>query len=153
MSYHVYITRADFWAENDGMEITADEWLELIRTDPQLAHDESNGPFFALVSGSPDGQHGWLDWSDGNVYANYPKHALLRKMLQIAGRFGAELQGEDGETYKSIDDFPEPIDASDRSREGREVLSAYERRELLWKFVVYGTIAAAIIAINVFDLW
>lgn len=153
MSYHVYITRAEFWAENNGMEITADEWLRLIRTDPQLTHDESNGPRFARVSGPPDGQQGWLDWSDGNVYANYPNRALFRKMLQIAGRFGAELQGEDGEVYARIDDFPESIEASNRSPDGREVLSAYERRGLLWKFVIYGTIAAAIIAINVFDLW
>ncbi|MGI9237987.1 MAG: hypothetical protein ACR2QZ_11355, partial [Woeseiaceae bacterium] len=81
MSYHVHITRAEFWAENNGQEISANEWLDLIRTDPQLANDESNGPYFAVLSASLDGEHAWLDWSEGNVYANYPNSTLQRKML------------------------------------------------------------------------
>lgn len=36
MGVEFYITRADFWAENEGSQITPEEWLSLIDSDNEL---------------------------------------------------------------------------------------------------------------------
>lgn len=153
MSYHVYITRAAFWAENEGVQIGADEWLQLVRTDPQLNLDEKNGPCFAVLAEARQQEHAWLDWSEGNVYANYPNRTLQRKMLQVAKRLGAGLQGEDGETYTTIGDFPASVRLPDPASKAKEGVPLYRRQAILWAVVTYGTIAAVIIGANVFDFW
>lgn len=39
MGIEFYITRADFWAENEEAQITPDEWLSLINSDSELTKD------------------------------------------------------------------------------------------------------------------
>ncbi len=153
MSYQVYITRAEFWAENEGSEISAGEWLELLQKDAEISQDEANGPYFVVLGGSQESTESWLDWSEGNLYTSYPNRAMQKKMLQIAGELGAVIQGDDGEIYASVEDFPEPIDRHLATAPSREGLPAYKRREIIWQVIIYGAIAAAIIAVNVFDLW
>ncbi len=36
MGVELYITRADFWAENEEAKITPEEWLSLIDSDKEL---------------------------------------------------------------------------------------------------------------------
>lgn len=156
MSYQVYITRAEFWAENEGSEISAAEWLELLRKDAEISQDEANGPYFVVLGGSQESTESWLDWSEGNLYTSYPNRAMQKKMLQIAGKLGAVIQGDDGEIYASVEDFPEPIEkrlATAPAAPSREGLPAYKRREIIGQVIMYGAIAAVIIAVNVFDLW
>ncbi len=57
-----------------------------------------NGPYSAVWRGGSDGE-GWFDWSNGDVYTTDPDEAAVEKMLGIAGRLGAGVRGEDGETY------------------------------------------------------
>jgi hypothetical protein len=156
VSYQVYITRAEFWAENEGSEISAGEWLELLRKDAEISQDEANGPYFGVLGGSQERAESWLDWSGGNLYTSYPNRPMQKKMLQIAGELGAVIQGDDGEIYASAEDFPESIDrrlAAAPAAPPREGLPAYKRREIIRQVIMYGVIAAVIIAVNVFDLW
>jgi len=153
VSYQVYITRAEFWAENEGSEISAGEWLELLRKDAEISQDQANGPYFGVLGGSQESTESWLDWSGGNLYTSYPNRAMQKKMLQIAGKLGAVIQGDDGEIYASVEDFPEPIDRRLATAPSKEGLPAYKRREIFWQVIIYGAIAAVIIAVNVFDLW
>lgn len=153
MSYSVHITRAEFWAENEGAEISADEWLELVGTDPELTRDEMNGPFFVVLNESRERKESWLDWSEGNVSANYPNRVLQRKMLEIAERLDARLQGDDGEIYQTIGDFPASVRLPDQATAAKGKLPLYRRKEIIWTLLTYGTIAAVIIAANVFDFW
>lgn len=153
MSYQVYITRAEFWAENQGREIAADEWLELVRTDPQLELEHANGPCFALLTGSGEGADPWLDWSEGNVYCGYPSRTLQKKILQIADQLRARVQGDDGEFYASIEDFPETVERPPEAALRSRGLPAYRRRQIVWNVIIYGSIAAVIVAANVFDFW
>ena len=44
MGYELHITRAAFWAENEGHRITQAEWLHLIEQDTELVIDGQNGP-------------------------------------------------------------------------------------------------------------
>lgn len=152
MSYQVYVTRAEFWAENVGSEISAGEWLELLQEDEELMQDTANGPYFAVLGGSPEKAKSWLDWTDGNIYTAYPDRETQTKMLQVAARLGGAVQGDDGEIYASLADFPETVGRHEAAPT-RERLPAYRRREFLWQTIAFASIAAAIIAINVFDLW
>ena len=153
MSYHVYITRGTFWAENQGFEIPAAEWLQFIDRDTELERDEGSGPFFAVFTGSVHSGNLWIDWSEGNLFANYPNRALQQKLLQVADSLGAIVQGDDGEVYTMIDDFPESVELPRGQKSAAARRPAYERREILWKVIAFGTIAAVIIAANVLDLW
>lgn len=153
MSYHVYITRGTFWAENQGFEIPKEEWLQHVDSDSELERREENGPFFAVFTGSGEAEDLWIDWSEGNLFASYPNRALQQKLLQLAGRMGAIVQGDDGEVYAAIDDFPKSVKLPRGETGTTARRPAYERREILWKVIAFVTIAAVILAVNVLDLW
>jgi hypothetical protein len=153
MGYDLHATRAEFWAENDGKHITADEWLSLVGNDPELAIDEGNGPYFAVFTGSDPATVLWLDWAEGNVYTKNPNRATVEKLLAIADTLGAAVQGDDGENYEDSSGFPETF-RTEQGTDGETFrIPPYERRQLLWKVVIYAAVIAAIVAINVFDLW
>lgn len=153
MSYQIYITRAKFWAENQGAEIAADEWLDLVRADAKLKHHRENGHYFAFLTGSGERRDHWLDWCEGNVYSSYPNRTLQKKMLEIAEQLGAIVQGDDGEIYASIKDFPEAVELRQEAAGRSEGHAAYRRRQILWNVIIYASIAAVIAAANVFDIW
>ncbi len=144
MGYDLHITRADFWAENDGNEISADEWLRFVEQDPDLRVDEANGALFAVMERSSGDHPPWFDWSGGNVYTKNPDRRTLAKMLQIAGTLGATVQGDDGETYTAIDGFPGATEASDAAPAGR----GWMRENL-----EYIVVAIAVLAWILFDLF
>lgn len=43
-----------------------------------------------------------LDWYEGNINTKQPDRALLGKMLDIAAKLGANVQGDDSEVYAGI---------------------------------------------------
>ena len=106
MGYDLHITRASDWSESSSVPIRADEWLDLVRRDPEFTLDVENGPYFALWQNADSIQEGWLDWSDGQIYTKAPDSSLLRKMVAIANMLGAVVVGDDGEQYTG----DEPLD-------------------------------------------
>lgn len=98
MGYDLHITRTDDWAGNVGREISPDEWLAVVKADPELRLEPGNGPYFAAWR-SASGDTGWLDWDAGNVAAKNPSPPLVLKMCQIAAVLSARVQGDDGEFY------------------------------------------------------
>jgi hypothetical protein len=105
MPYHLHVTRASDWMQSNELPITAAEWLKLVRTDSDLVQDPRRGPYVALWS-SPDGRDQWLEWSEGRINTRYPDGALLKKLVTIAERLGAKVQGDGGEVYSG----EEPVD-------------------------------------------
>ena len=99
MGYDLHITRADHWAENDKSKITAQEWLAVIKSDPELRLAGYNGPYFAIWNGPSRYADPWFDWFDGNISTKNPDKPIVAKMIDIAGRLGAKVQGDDGEVY------------------------------------------------------
>ena len=97
MGYNLYITRAEFWAENEGAYISADEWMDIVEKDPSLTLDPENGAYDTTWEGK---EEYWLDWSGGNIYSKYPDAKLTAKMCEIAEALGARVMGEDGEIYE-----------------------------------------------------
>ncbi len=117
MGYDVHITRRKHWVDDDGPEITLDEWLELLKLDPDIRLD---GFAEATVDGSTlrveapglavwtnysgdgvNGNHAWFYWSRGDISVKNPDVEILRKMHSISQALAAAVQGDDGEFYDS----------------------------------------------------
>ena len=107
MGYDLRVTRALNWSENLGSEISAEEWLSFVEQDPELVLDPDNGPYAVRFEGDR-----WLDWFEGNVFTTDPDHAAVAKMLGIADRLSAAVQGDGGEFYESASQWS-------RSRKGQ----------------------------------
>jgi hypothetical protein len=154
MSYELHITRADFWAENDGYEISSGEWLALIEADAELTRDDRNGPWFAVLGTSgDDNTTRCLDWFEGNINAGYPDRALFEKMLQIAGKLDATVQGDDGDVYTRADKIPMRSPEGPQNSPATSRLPDFLRQQRLANLLIYLLIALVIVAINVFDIW
>lgn len=100
MGYDLRITRAIDWDRNEGCEITIREWHSIINSDPELLPDPPNGTCAVRF-----GKTGWLDWFEGNVFTTDPDPIDVTKMLTIAAKLGATVQGDDGEFYDSAHDW------------------------------------------------
>jgi hypothetical protein len=110
MGYDLHITRAENWFDSQQKPITPEEWLAVIGRDPELVIDpRDNGPYFALwlKHSLVHGDHPWLDWFEGRVHTKYPDRKTLGKMLEIASRLGAKVQGDNGEQYSRPEDLQE----------------------------------------------
>jgi hypothetical protein len=105
MPYQLHITRASDWVNSNELPITISEWLKLVRTDSELVQDSRYGSHFVRWLGSTDRAR-WLEWSEGRINTAYPDGALLKKLVAIAERLGAKVQGDGGEVYSG----EEPVD-------------------------------------------
>jgi len=99
MGYNIYITKSKYWCDNKGNEITPSEWLAVIEGDSELRLYKVNGPFYAIWTGASSLVEPSLDLQMGNIVTKHPDAALIEKMVQIAKRIGAKVQGDDDEVY------------------------------------------------------
>ena len=99
MGYDVHVTRAENWADNADDEITAQEWLEIIKQDHELVPSPENGDYFVIWRGANKYPETWFCWENGNVSTKNPDIATLNKLSQIAQKLNAQIQGDDGEIY------------------------------------------------------
>lgn len=111
MGYDLHITRKKDWAR-EGEEITAEAWLAYVGNDEELTLSPQDGPHFVRWKGASKYPDAWLDWRDGNIYSKNPGEPLIDKMVRIAEALGAQLQGDDGEIYRSGHEAPERAKAS-----------------------------------------
>ena len=101
MGYDLHITRSTDWTSNLGVEIRADEWLTLVAEDPDLTVDPQYGPHSAKSMAGA-----WFAWFEGNVFTSDPDRPTVAKMLDLATRLSAVVQGDDGEFYESAQQWP-----------------------------------------------
>lgn len=109
MGYDLHITRREFFWDEDGEAIGADEWGALVEGDPELemvgaaetAGVRYENPALARMVTHPHaGTDGaWLDLREGVVTARNPDDLLLAKMKAVAALLGAKVQGDDGEDH------------------------------------------------------
>lgn len=113
MGYELHITRKENWSDEEGPAISEAEWRRLIAQDPELQLDTdtrcsmSDGEY---VFAAWNGKTGALGYYNGEITAKNPEEPLIRKMVAIAQRLGATVQGDDGERY------PEALDARPRQK-------------------------------------
>jgi hypothetical protein len=106
VGYDVHITRADEWSDNADAPISLDDWKAVAETEADLVADPRNGDGFFLARGlRDDGGDGWFDWYEGDVFTKDPDRPTLAKMLSLAARLNARVQGDEGELYRSPDDL------------------------------------------------
>lgn len=122
MGYDVHITRASDWLESETRPISIEEWLAYVASDPEmrldnyaqaeidghvLRHESEGIAVWTTYSGhGVGGNMAWFYYSDGQVQVKNPDREILDKMLQIAGRFRAKVQGDEGEEYLRTEDLP-----------------------------------------------
>lgn len=149
MGYDLHITRAGFWAENEGLEIGEAEWLTIVEADAELTLDTRNGPLFAVL-GTPNSDNaGWLNWFEGDIYSKYPSRDTFAKMLAIAELLGATVQGDDGETYANLDDYPasasarQPVEVGGGRDDDLPLYLRRERSRVRLEFILVGLVVLA----------
>ena len=115
MGYDVHITRKAHWFDEEGDEISLEEWTNYVNSSPDMRLDgfaEAETPEGTLrvereglsvwlgYSGhEPHGNMAWFDYFEGNIKVKNPDEEILKKMYQIARSLNAKVQGEECEEY------------------------------------------------------
>jgi len=114
MGYDLHITRKSEWFDEDGEEITLDEWCDFVKSSSDMRLDgfaeietpngtlrvESDGlSVWTGYSGQTDGNMAWFDFTEGNIKVKSPDDEIIKKMYQIAVTLNAKVQGEECEVY------------------------------------------------------
>ena len=103
MGYELHITRAKDWSDSKSIPITWDEWARLVEADASLQFDLAGDcsiedqPDVLWTAG--DSAEEWLSWWEGQIHTKHPSDPLIGKMLELAERLDATVQGDDGERY------------------------------------------------------
>lgn len=100
MGHDIYITRAPHFLDGAQHPIAKGDWRALVAADPELSSPDPSVPDYAVWNGETSVQTPWIDLADGNLFSRSPDHSFVRKLIAIAGRLGARVQGEGGELYR-----------------------------------------------------
>jgi len=105
MGYDLHITRGE-WYSDDKDTITAEQWRGFADADPDLevVGWSGNGePQYAFIVGD-SGPSFLRSRVSGTVHVRgaYSDEAL-RKVIELAARLGAVVQGDEGEYYRLTD--------------------------------------------------
>jgi hypothetical protein len=117
MGYDIHITRQENWYdEGISNQITLDEWKAYIESDFEMRLDnfaeaklpggeniqiENKGlAIWTKYSGDNiNSNHAWFDFRNGNIVVKNPDDEIMRKMLSIADKLKAKMQGDEVEIY------------------------------------------------------
>lgn len=113
MAYEVHITRKGNWFDDEGDNITLEDWRLYAIGDPELKLDalpeqpkdqstiRMESPGAALWTARVKEGKGqvWFRHFRDRVTVRDPDVATLVKMYKIANRMSAKVQGNDGEVY------------------------------------------------------
>ncbi len=100
VGHDVYITRAPHYLDGAQVPIDKRDWRALAGGDPELTVPDPSVPDFVVWTGPTAAQNPWIDLVEGNLFSRSPDHSFVRKLIDIAGRLGARVQGEGGELYR-----------------------------------------------------
>jgi len=118
MGYDIHITRQGNWFdENDSQKIALDEWKDFLNKDPEmhvyssvetattsgktlLIENEGLAVWTKYSGDGLNGNHAWFDYRNGNIAVKNPDNEIISKMLDIAVRLSAKVQGDEGEIYE-----------------------------------------------------
>jgi hypothetical protein len=123
MGYDIHITRAEDWCDSETTPISLGEWTAYVTSDPEMRLDNSAevevdehvlqhenagiAVWTAFTGHGAGGNLAWFSYSEGQIQVKNPDREILGKMLQIARRLDAKVQGDDGEEYSRVEDLPD----------------------------------------------
>lgn len=112
MGYDLHIRRKKDWEDyEEESSITLDEWLEYVKSDSELKLNslldpdkkviQDDSPGFVIWIGYTGKTYdaAWFDYFEGDISTKYPDDITIAKMIQIATRLNAKVQGDEGEFY------------------------------------------------------
>lgn len=97
--YDLHVTRKDHWASDVGPKISFEEWVEYVRTDRQLMRDSENSEFDFIVTLPNETFPLWYNTRTGEIFTKNPSEKAVRKLIEIAEKLKAKVQGDEGELY------------------------------------------------------
>ena len=101
--YDLHITRKAFWADKTGPTTSAAEWKTYVATAPHVQPDPHNTEYDFIVLVGAQRFPLWFDPELGEVRTKKPSAPTITKLIGIAQRLGAQVQGDDGESYPPHD--------------------------------------------------
>jgi len=126
MGYHVTILRS-----KNGLQqpIPRGDAEAAIAARPELvAKSNPDGTLDVTVVAKRD-ESPLLRWQDGEIWTKNPDDETLRLMLGLAQSLRARVRGDEGETYRSVDEtYQHPDDATDAEL-GRRMVAKARRRQ------------------------
>ncbi|XZF15906.1 hypothetical protein ACTHGU_07195 [Chitinophagaceae bacterium MMS25-I14] len=83
-----------------------DNYAEATTTAGEFIRTESEGlSVWTMYSGDGlNGNHAWFDYDHGNITVKNPDNEIITKMLTIAAKLNAKVQGDDCEVYELTSD-------------------------------------------------
>ena len=100
MGYDLHITRRKSWLD-EGDDITHEEFIALVRSDPEFTFPSQMGEDYAEWKSPKTGYESWLCWKRGRIQTKNPEPEFIDKMVEVARALGAKVQGDDEEVYLS----------------------------------------------------
>lgn len=116
MGYELHIIRRNDWQnDEEGSNISLEEWLEYVKNDKEL--ELTNGYLIKIPGTESSFQDvpGFCNWTAhskkvnddtpwfaygyGMISAKYPDGETIKKMIAIADKLSGKVQGDDGEFY------------------------------------------------------
>jgi hypothetical protein len=105
MSIYVYVTRKPDPLEDEGPDISEQEWIEVIKSDPDLAivdppdRRPRDRQTYAVWNSYPGGYPAWFALGAGSIEVKGLDDALLAKLRYFATKLNARIVSEMGEEF------------------------------------------------------
>ena len=114
MGYELHITRKEIWYDDDHTnDISSTEWIQYVNGDEEmtlieLQSEDINGITFtpkngdALWKRTPLSEiENYFSYcvNEGDIVVKSPDNETIKKMIKIADKLAAKVQGDDGEYY------------------------------------------------------
>jgi hypothetical protein len=100
MGYDLHITRRKHWFDKDD-DIALEEFIRHVRSDTEFRYPGQNVDDYADWRSPKSGYESWLCLSDGQIHTKNPEPEFIDKMVAVARKLRAAVQGDDGEVYLS----------------------------------------------------
>jgi hypothetical protein len=153
MGYELHIKRRVDWEDDEeDSNISLEEWLSYVQSDEELELTEGyrinvpgvvgasqNVPGFCNWTGHPTKKtkddKPWFDYGYGEISTKYPDDETIRKMMMIAEKLNAKVQGDDNEFYDE-DYFKNKENniASDTPKQTPQQTPKQADKKSWWKF-------------------
>ena len=110
MSYELHITRRDVLDDSGSDNISIEEWLSHVDSDPELEPDLKDDKLpqyeHVIYSANPKRWPIWYHSELRRIHTKNPDGQTIGKLVEIVKVLDAKVQGDDGEYYEDDSGYP-----------------------------------------------